>query len=143
MDTARFAKCLVKTTASHLARLKENYEKNVNAFNDLGGILPDWLFPGNTRYHQHMLYGTPVEFRYDDVVLDWKSQTVIGLQLLVSFSIQDVEIFFFISTLDSPDCIKEKIWRAIRHKKMMAERFVDDASKLCDEFLADIPEEDC
>lgn len=143
MDFARFAPCLVKTTASYLAKLKDNYEKNVKAFNDLGGVLPGRLFPaGEQRYHQHVLYGTPVEFRYDDVVMDWKTSAVIGLQLSVDFTIQDVEITVFLSTLDSADCIKEKIWRAIHHKKMMAERFVNDASELCDELLADIPKEE-
>lgn len=142
MDTTHFASSLIKTTAFYLDRLKEVYDKNAKAFNDLGGILPDRLFPDNTRYHQHVLYNTPVEFRYDDVVMDWISQEVTGLQLLVSFSIQDVEISFSISTHDSPDCIKERIWRAIRYKKIMAQRFVDDAAELCDEFLADLPEED-
>lgn len=142
MDTALFATSLVKTTTSYLAKLKEIYEKNTKAFNDLSGVLPERMFPDNTRYHMHVLYGTPVEFRYDDVAMDWKSQTIIGLQLMVTFSIQDVEISFFLSTLDSFDDINEKIWRAIRHKKVMAQRFIDDADVLCNENLTELPEED-
>ena len=141
MDNARFAKCLVKTTTSYLAKLKEIYEKNAKAFNDLGGILPERLLPDGERYHRHVLYGTTVEFRYDDVVMDWMTQTVIGLQLLVSFNIQDVDISFTLSTNDSADCIKERIWKVIQHKKMMAQRFIDDASELCDEFLVDTPKD--
>lgn len=121
MDTARFIPCLVKTVNNFISRGKTQFELRKPFFKSLDELswspyfkLSNEVIPGQKKHSTCGLYGTTVEFIWDDESLHYIEGEAAGFFLEVNFEVYDFPVRICFTTEDSPTMVARRIHIALR-----------------------------
>lgn len=118
MDVKNFIPCLIKTATNYAEKARKHFEKM--------DFLTESLCPNGEHYYIHCLYGTSVEFRYDDFFINALEEKPSGITILVSFEMHGFQHNIHISSLDDSEKVKEKIYHYFYVRAMNVNRYLDE-----------------
>jgi hypothetical protein len=133
MDVENFIPCLIKTATRYAEKARKHFEDNKSVFEKMD-FLPENFCPDGEHYHIHGLYGTSVEFRYDDFFINALEEKPSGISILVSFEMHGFHHNIHISSLDDAEKVKEKIYHHFYVKAINVNRYLEELEKI-QEFL--------
>ena len=137
MDVEKFIPCLIKTASHYAEKARSHFETNKGIFEKMTS-LPESLCPDGRRYNIHGLYGTSVEFRYDDFFINALAEKPSGISIMVSFELQGFQHDFRISSLDDTERVKDKIHHYFYVRAMNVNRYLEEVEKIRDFLKSDI-----
>ena len=131
MDVERFIPCLIKTVSHYAEKARAHFEANKSIFEKMN-YLPERLCPDGRRYNIHGLYGTSVEFRYDDFFIHTLAEKPSAISITVSFEMHGFQHDFRVSSLDDTERVKEKINHHFYVRAMNVNRYLEEIESIRD-----------